>query len=144
VVVSTAQRSALALFRTTEVPSRPLPGVHELDPTTAVVSIITPEEMCSVRSAFCDHVHFFAGPTAARGWRAEHPGMSVVSVADAYLFGRPLIRKLPDGGPAVIKERPTPAVSQDGSGERWTCSTVPAWIPRAAARTFCRPAGRRG
>ncbi|WP_265349038.1 organomercurial lyase, partial [Staphylococcus aureus] len=36
------------------------------EPSTAVVSIVTPDEMASVRSAFCNNVHFFSSPSAAQ------------------------------------------------------------------------------
>ncbi len=72
-------------------------GVHDLDPATAVVSIVTPDDMSSVRSAFCNHVHFFTNPDAAQRWLTEHPGMTVLPVADAYHLGQPLAQSLLDG-----------------------------------------------
>ncbi|MFD4190510.1 organomercurial lyase MerB [Amycolatopsis thermoflava] len=72
-------------------------GVHDLDPTSAVVSLVTPDDMNSVRAAFCNHVHFFANPDAADRWLAEHPGTSVLPVADAYQLGQPLTQHLLDG-----------------------------------------------
>jgi alkylmercury lyase len=75
-------------------------GVRDLDPATAVVSIVTPDDTTAVRSAFCNHVHFFATPDAAQGWLTEHPGMSVLPVAEAYQLGRPLTQRLLDGGSA--------------------------------------------
>ncbi len=66
-------------------------GVTEVDPPTAVVSIVTPETGSSIRSAFCNEVHFFATADEAAGWLEQHPGASVVPVADAYQLGRPLI-----------------------------------------------------
>jgi hypothetical protein len=44
----------------------PTAGVSSLDPSTAVVSIVTPEQMRSVRTAFCNPSCFFATPDAAR------------------------------------------------------------------------------
>lgn len=68
----------------------PAEGVTAVDPATAVVSIVTPEKVTSVRASFCNPGRFFATPEAARGWQAKHPGMHVVSVADAYEASRPL------------------------------------------------------
>ncbi|GDY33535.1 hypothetical protein GTS_51680 [Gandjariella thermophila] len=70
--------------------------MHDIQPATAVVSLVTPGDMTSVRSAFCNHVDFFASPDAAPDWLAEHPGMSVLPVADAYQLGHPLTQRLLD------------------------------------------------
>lgn len=72
-------------------------GVTDLTPADAVVSIVTPDDMASVRSAFCNHVHFFANPAAAQDWLTDHPGMTVLPVADTYQLGRPLTQNLLDG-----------------------------------------------
>lgn len=75
----------------------PTDGVTDLDPATAVVSIVTVEHNCdSVRTAFCDQVHFFTDAAAATGWLDQHPGMHVLPVADAYQLGAPLIDTLLD------------------------------------------------
>lgn len=74
----------------------PAAGVTALDPSTAVVSVATPTTVVSVRAEFCDLGHFFADAEAARGWQAEHTGMSVLSVAHAYQAGRPLAEALLD------------------------------------------------
>lgn len=68
----------------------PAEGVTAVDPATAVVSIVTPEQVTSVRASFCNLGRFFATPEAARDWQAKHPGMHVVSVVDAYEASRPL------------------------------------------------------
>jgi len=75
-------------------------GVTSVDPETAVVSIVGPVEQSSVRSAFCDHVHFFASPEAAQGWLDDHPGMSIHPVAEAHRLGRPLVEALLEDRPA--------------------------------------------
>lgn len=72
----------------------PAEGITALDPATAVVSIVTPEQVISVRANFCSPGRFFATLEAARGWQAKHPGMHVVSVADAYEASRPLSQTL--------------------------------------------------
>ena len=73
----------------------PAAGVTELDPATAVVSVLIPETTSGVRSAFCNQVHFFATPEAAQNWLANHPGGAVLSVAEAFDLGRRLAQDLP-------------------------------------------------
>jgi alkylmercury lyase len=68
--------------------------VTDVDPPTAVVSIVTPDDMASVRASFCNQVHFFASPDAAGHWLGEHPEATVVPVADAHQLGVPLTRTL--------------------------------------------------
>jgi alkylmercury lyase len=70
-------------------------GVTDVDPPTAVVSIVTPGDMASVRASFCNQVHFFASPDAAEHWLGEHPEASVVPVADAHQLGVALARARP-------------------------------------------------
>jgi alkylmercury lyase len=69
-------------------------GVTTLDPATAVVSIVMPEQMSSVRTAFCNPGRFFATPDAARDWQAKHPGVEVLTVVDAHRASRPLSEML--------------------------------------------------
>jgi alkylmercury lyase len=68
----------------------PAAGISDLDPATAVVSVVTPEWMRSVRTSFCNPGRFFATREAARSWQAGHPEMEVLSVLDAYQVSRPL------------------------------------------------------
>jgi alkylmercury lyase len=74
----------------------PVAGVTALDPATAVVSIVTPERMSSVRASFCKPGHFFETLGAARAWQAKHPRMDVLTVADAHRVSRPLSAMLLD------------------------------------------------
>jgi alkylmercury lyase len=69
-------------------------GVTSVDPATAVVSLVTPDDCCSVRASFCNQIHFFSSREVALPWLAEHPGASVVPVAAAYQLGRPIIDTL--------------------------------------------------
>jgi alkylmercury lyase len=59
-------------------------GVTGVEPAEAVVSLINPQDLSSVRSAFCNQVHFFPSAEAARPWLDAHPEGSVVPVAEAY------------------------------------------------------------
>jgi alkylmercury lyase len=72
----------------------PAAGVTALEPSTAVVSVLIPDGGKSVRSAFCNQVHFFATPTAAQDWLDEHPGGTVLDVAEAFELGRRLAQDL--------------------------------------------------
>ncbi|MED4569621.1 organomercurial lyase MerB [Brevibacillus agri] len=62
--------------------------VVSVEPSTAVVSIVTPEQMASVRTSFCNEVHFFSSETAAKDWLDKHPEGKVVPVEDAFKLGR--------------------------------------------------------
>lgn len=72
-------------------------GPTDVEPATAVVSLVTPDAPTSVRASFCNHVHFFASADAAKDWLTEHPDARVLPVADAYEVGRPLIEQILSG-----------------------------------------------
>ncbi len=65
-------------------------AVTRIEPASAVVSILTPDDLTSIRSSFCNQVHFFATPDAAKGWLGQHPGATVLPVTEAYELARPL------------------------------------------------------
>ncbi|WP_103382798.1 organomercurial lyase MerB [Pseudonocardia dioxanivorans] len=75
----------------------PIAGVTALEPATAVVSVLIPDRCDSVRAAFCDQVHFFATPTTAQDWLTDHPGGTVLTVAEALELGRRLAQDLTRG-----------------------------------------------
>jgi alkylmercury lyase len=62
--------------------------VVRLEPSTAVVSIVTPDDMSSVRSSFCNEVHFFSTESAAQDWLNQHPNGKVLPVKEAFKLGR--------------------------------------------------------
>jgi len=68
-----------------------------VEPATAVVSLVTPDAPASVRSSFCNQIHFFISAQAAKEWLAEHPDARILPVADAYEAGRPLIEQVLSG-----------------------------------------------
>lgn len=39
--------------------------------------------MPSIRSSFCNQVHYFTSPEDAAGWLAEHPAGQVLPIAEA-------------------------------------------------------------
>lgn len=59
-------------------------GVTSVEPATAVVSLVNPEDISSIRSAFCNQVHFFTSADTAAPWLHDHPGATVIPVAQAY------------------------------------------------------------
>jgi alkylmercury lyase len=61
-------------------------GVTELEPSTAVVSIVDPNRVdtTAVRATMCNPQRFFATATAAADWQSRYPGMMVLPVAEAY------------------------------------------------------------
>lgn len=70
--------------------------MSNLSPSTAVVSLVNPEDMTSVRSAFCNQVHYFDSAEAAKPWLAAHPGGEIMPVADAYTLGVSLAKTMLD------------------------------------------------
>lgn len=69
-------------------------GVTGVDPATAVVSVINPDDVTSIRSSFCNQVHFFSSADDAAGWLSRHPGGEVLTVAEAYRLGAALTTAL--------------------------------------------------
>ncbi|KAA1423927.1 organomercurial lyase MerB [Mumia zhuanghuii] len=65
----------------------PTEGVTSVEPATAMVSLVNPEEITSIRSSFCNQVHYFTSPEDAAGWLAEHRDAEVAPVAEAYRIG---------------------------------------------------------
>jgi alkylmercury lyase len=65
-----------------------------VEPPTAVVSIVTPEPGRSIRAAFCQLVHFFVSREAAGPWRGENQKAVLVPVAEAHRFGLFLAKEL--------------------------------------------------
>ncbi|WP_331753227.1 organomercurial lyase MerB (plasmid) [Streptomyces sp. NBC_00637] len=71
-------------------------GVTNVEPATAVVSLVTPDAPTSVRASFCNQVHFFASADAAKDWLSGHPDARVLPVADAFEIGRPVVEQILD------------------------------------------------
>ncbi len=68
----------------------PVAGVTSVEPATAVVSLVNPDQITSIRSSFCNQVNYFTSEEDAAGWLAEHPRAEVVPVAVAYRIGTDL------------------------------------------------------
>jgi alkylmercury lyase len=63
-------------------------GIETVEPPSAVVSIVAARDLASVRSVFCENVHFFASPEAASRWLDRHPEATLLSVEEAFRLGR--------------------------------------------------------
>ncbi|MGE7225812.1 organomercurial lyase MerB (plasmid) [Paenibacillus urinalis] len=74
--------------------------VVSVEPSTAVVSIVTPDDMSAVRSAFCNEVHFFSSPSAAQDWLNQHPEGKVLSIEEAFELGSLMGTRYENSGPA--------------------------------------------
>ena len=77
----------------------PVTGVTDLQPAAAMVAFVDPAGIRGrqVRATCCNPQMFLATPDAAEQWRSEHPGMTVLPVADAYTqLARPLAEALID------------------------------------------------
>ncbi|MEV6959383.1 organomercurial lyase MerB [Streptomyces sp. NPDC051207] len=69
-------------------------GPADVRPATAVVSLVACDAPASLRTGFCNEIHFFTGTGAAGEWLARHPGAAVLPVADAYAVELPLVRQI--------------------------------------------------
>lgn len=69
-------------------------GVQSVSPPTAVVSLVNPDDMTSIRSAFCNQVHYFTSPEDAQTWLENHPGGEVMPVTEAYALGTEMARTM--------------------------------------------------
>jgi len=74
--------------------------IIKVEPSTAVVSIVTPDDMSAIRSEFCNEVHFFSSPSAAQDWLNQHPGGKVLSVEDAFKLGTLMGKNYEKTGPS--------------------------------------------
>ena len=86
----------------------PAAGVTSVEPATAMVSLVNPEEITSIRSSFCNQVHYFTSPEDAAEWLVAHPDAEVAPVAEAYRIGAALTTGLLDRLQAT-----TPAEADD-------------------------------
>ncbi len=91
VEVESSCRATGAPMRLTVTPR----GVEWAEPTGLSVSFLLPEAEAmnaNVITSFCHYVHFFSSREAAQPWLDEHPETFLLSLADAYEFGRRMNR----------------------------------------------------
>lgn len=69
-------------------------SVERVEPSSAVVSIVTPSiDVSEVRQAVCEQQHFFKSVEAAAPWHAEHPEGLLLPVADMFeLYRRAVVQ----------------------------------------------------
>ena len=65
-------------------------GVENIQPETAVVSIVKPKPDLWIRDAFCNDVHFFSSLETAASWLAQHPEATIIPVEEAFILGQQL------------------------------------------------------
>ena len=66
-------------------------GVKDINPSGAVISLITPEESKlreNVLVNFCHYVHFFNSTESANNWISERPEIFIISIEEAYYLGQ--------------------------------------------------------
>ncbi len=91
VEVESSCRATGAPVRLTVTPH----GVESAQPAGLSVSFLLPEAEAmnaNVITSFCHYVHFFSSREAAQPWLDEHPETFLLSLADAYEFGRRMNR----------------------------------------------------
>jgi alkylmercury lyase len=71
-------------------------GVTAVEPATAVMSLVNPEDLSSIRSSFCNQVHYFTSAEDAQPWLEAHPGGEILPVADAYRLATDLTTTMLD------------------------------------------------
>ncbi|MGV9838073.1 organomercurial lyase MerB [Nocardia niigatensis] len=82
----------------------PTVGVSDLEPATAMVAFVDPVRIQPgrIRATCCNPQMFLATPDAAHQWQANHPGMTVLPVTDAYSqLARPLADAIIDPSTAM-------------------------------------------
>lgn len=70
-------------------------GFQDLEPSEAVMSMLTPEEVGArldrgedVIQGLCHWIYFFASDEAAREWTSEHPGTATFPIEEGFELGR--------------------------------------------------------
>jgi alkylmercury lyase len=78
-------------------------GVERVEPPDAVVTAVRPAgRMTDLRSATCDHGHFFSSIAATAAWAGAHPDGHIHPVAGAFALDRQVIEQL--GWDAVLAQ----------------------------------------
>ncbi len=64
------------------------------EPASAVVSVVVPRDLASVRSASCENVHLFSSREAAARWLEQHPGATLLPLHEAFRLGQLIAERL--------------------------------------------------
>jgi alkylmercury lyase len=94
-------------------------GVRDVEPATAVMSLVNPDDITEIRSSFCNQVHFFTSVDDARSWRQITPGGQVMPVAEAF----DLAAQLAAAFLAAASAQNMPqAAARDRGRSMWRCT----------------------
>ncbi len=63
-------------------------GIEQVEPPSAVVSIVAARDLATFRSVSCNSTHFFSSPEAASRWSEKHPEATILPAEDAFRLGR--------------------------------------------------------
>lgn len=85
-------------------------AVTSVQPATAVVSLVDPDDLRSIRSSFCNQVHYFTSAEDAEPWLAQHPGARIVGVTQAHQLGAALTSHI------LAQQQAGPADARHGCG----------------------------
>lgn len=70
-------------------------GVERVDPPAAVTTAVRPRgQLADVRSATCNHGHFFSSIAATAAWSDAHPDGHIYLVEEAFRLDRQVIEQL--------------------------------------------------
>jgi alkylmercury lyase len=83
-------------------------GVTSVEPATAVISLVNPDDLSQIRSAFCNQVHYFASPDEAGPWLERHPEATVIPVAAAFELATTLVKTMRMDPSSRRSETPNP------------------------------------
>lgn len=120
-------------------------GVRDVEPATAVLSLVNAADIATIRSSFCNQVHFFTSVSDARSWLETNPGGRVMPITDAFDFATQLTtallatlppqhqpqtaardscrpRQRPDRRDSAHPESPSPATSNAAPSHRSDCT----------------------
>nr|WP_281172445.1 organomercurial lyase MerB [Pseudonocardia spinosispora] len=62
--------------------------ITTLEPATAMMSLVAPDNPTSLRASFCSRIHFFVTHELAAGWLVENPDATILPVVNAFLLGQ--------------------------------------------------------
>lgn len=118
--IESTSPSSGALIQVTTAPNG---AVTSVQPSTAVVSIVSPGGAGPIRSSFCNQVHYFASAEDARPWLETHPGGEVLDLGAAHRAGATIAASMLKDASAAI-----PATDR-----RHDCCSVDASLPETPA-----------
>jgi len=84
---ATIESTAPATADTIRVTAGP-DKVTRVEPETAVVSMVNPEDLSSIRTSFCNQVDFYATAEDAEAFPEGHPNGAVMAIREAHAWAR--------------------------------------------------------